>query len=301
MPGGGAPAQHQPPQPDIGPAGCGVVGKIHRCGNEWAAVLAVLEMDRKPAQVHAGAGRHHLLHRSLVAADLDDFRREPKAAQDFMQQHPCGGTPKAPPSACGSPAHCRPARWPPASSNSTAFGLASSACAIAESLVVPPRRWSPSAPSPSTKLRNRNRSKSIGVAACAVVCSTPIRVAPRSDTSSPGRPWRAAARPLTWSMTASSMASIVCGCQHGTVITSPTPRFSIVPPAIATRHLAADDGVEMVDRRSRDLAARAGGKPHEMQADRGQHALGDLHRPGVVVWARALRAPECDGVRARWR
>ena len=42
---------------------------------------------------------------------------------------------------------------------------------------------------------------------------------------------------VTRNKIASPSASIVCACQHGTVITSPTARLSFTPPSILTRAL----------------------------------------------------------------
>ena len=42
---------------------------------------------------------------------------------------------------------------------------------------------------------------------------------------------------VTWNTIASVSASSACACQHGTVITSPTARFSSAPPSILTRAL----------------------------------------------------------------
>ncbi len=101
----------------------------------------------------------------------------------------CGGTPKA----CANrvrPASALPTNaCPPADSNSTAFGLASSARAISVSLVTPTRRSSSLSSSPSTKDFSRKLSKStagtMDKAGEGAICINP---------SSPVRPWRAAAR-----------------------------------------------------------------------------------------------------------
>ena len=89
--GGGAAAQHQPAQPDIGPAGRGIAREIHGGGNEGAAVLAVLEVDRKGGQIHVRAGQDHLLHGRLVAADLDEFGLEAQPPEDLGKQLLRGG------------------------------------------------------------------------------------------------------------------------------------------------------------------------------------------------------------------
>ena len=83
---GGAAAQHQPPQPHIGPAGRRIAREVHGGGDEGPAVLAVLEMDRQLGQIDVRAGGDDLLDRRLAAADLDDFGLEPQAPQDFGEK-----------------------------------------------------------------------------------------------------------------------------------------------------------------------------------------------------------------------
>ena len=64
----------------------GIAREVHAGGDVGAAVLAVLQMHRQLGEVDVGAGHHHLLHRRLVAAHLDEFRLGAQPAQDFRQQ-----------------------------------------------------------------------------------------------------------------------------------------------------------------------------------------------------------------------
>ena len=81
-----AAAQHEAAQPDIGPAGRGIDGEIHRGRDVGASVAAVLKMDRKPREVGGFAVPDHLLNRRVIARDLDDLGLDAEPAHDLGAQ-----------------------------------------------------------------------------------------------------------------------------------------------------------------------------------------------------------------------
>ena len=163
-----------------------------RGGDEGAAVLAVLEMDRKLGQIDIGAGDDHLLHRRFVAADLDEFRLEAQPPEDFRQQvlrRNAEGLREARAARervadqrmpAGVARTARPSDWLRARARSRTAWWRPAAAPIR------------SGGRPSTNVRSRKRSKSTdgttdraGAAAGGVISVTP---------SAPGRPWRGSAR-----------------------------------------------------------------------------------------------------------
>jgi hypothetical protein len=92
--GRGAAVQHEAPQADIILAGGRIAREVHAGGDVEAAILAVLQMNRKLGEVDVGAGLHHRLHRRFLARDLHDLGLAAQPAQDFGQElrwcHPEG-------------------------------------------------------------------------------------------------------------------------------------------------------------------------------------------------------------------
>jgi hypothetical protein len=81
-----APAQHQPADAHIGPAGLGIDDEVDARGNIGRAVGAVAKMDGKLCEIGVIAGEHHLLHRRLPARHLKNFRRVAQPTQHLGQK-----------------------------------------------------------------------------------------------------------------------------------------------------------------------------------------------------------------------
>ncbi len=228
--GGGAAAQHQPAQPDIGEAGRGIAGEVHGGGNVGGAVLAVLEVDRKPGQVDVRAAQHHLLHRRPV--DLDQFRRELKPTQDLGQE--------LLPIDAEGPRHARAAREQIADERRAAGLLEQHGLRVglerARDLAQPGRAWTPFELVGRKLLDERPQPMPLeidgGRQRCGSLLHTdgPQAVRTRPTLASSGSS-------VTWNTIASASASTACACQHGTAMTSPTPRRSSAPPSTLTRAL----------------------------------------------------------------
>ena len=233
--GGGAPAQHQPAQPDIGPAGRGIAGEVHRPGNVGTTVLAVLEMHGKRGQVHVRSARHHLLHRRLAAADLDQFGLEPQTPQDLGQQL-LRGNPEGAGDARAARQHVAHQRKAAGfiEQHRTRIGLERGRdlgepghAGAAFQLVICEAVDESAQPKALDRCHDRRRylfhahgflASRIGDQA---VLTNPTLASSGSS--------------VTCSTIAACAASIVWACQHGTVITSPTARLSSSAPSIFTR------------------------------------------------------------------